>query len=446
MLKSIYTLVTALFLVSCATYSPKPLTDSEVNKALGMPIQSISQNQLKPVPIDFSKPLTIQQIALITVITNPDLKALRAKNDIASAQVFDAGLLPDPQIMPAYEIPTTSGNGVTPAYSLWVNWDIGSLVTRSLKESAAKELQKQVSYSTAWQEWMIANQAELLATRVYYLQEQARLIQQSNIISKNYLNELQANLEQHNIKIDYFNQEKATYLDLVNQQQTIERLLAKTKLELTQVMGLPPTASIQLQINPNITIPKLNESELFAYARQNRLDVLALKAGYNNQEIQVRQAVLGQYPHFTTSIYPGQDNTSNGFFGTNVAFDIPVFNRNRGAIAIATATRENLYLEYIARLHNIQYNIYSVSKELNWATEQEKALNSEMPQLRNTDNRLKQELLNLNISLSNYTSFHNTLLTKELKLLSVQQDIAEQGVAMQMALGKYLDGRINEIK
>lgn len=329
-------LALTLLLISCSTYISKPLIDTEINQILSMPdvesintiVSSFGKKNLQI--IDFNKALTVQQLALLTVITNPDLKALRAKNSVASAQVFEAGLLPDPQFTPLYEIPISSGVGVTPAYAFGLNWDIGSVVTKSLRESAAEFMRQQVHYDVAWQEWMTANQAELLATHVYYLQQQISLIEQETTASKTYLDVLKVNLANHNLKADEFNQQQSNFLDLQDQLLMARRLLDKTKLQLNQIVGLPPTAIIQLQINPNQTLPHLNESALFTYARHNRLDLLALQAGYTSQEIQLHQAILGQFPHFNVGIYPGQDNTSNSYFGTNISFDIPLFNRNQG--------------------------------------------------------------------------------------------------------------------
>lgn len=434
-------IIICILLVSCATYSPKPLSEKEISSSLEMPkIESVNQ-QLKKnnvESIDFSKPLTARQVGIISVITNPSLKALRAKNQIAEAQVFDAGLLPDPIIMPGYEIPTTTGNGVTPAYSLWVNWDIGSLAIRSLKESAAKEQQKQISYDVAWQEWLIANQAELLATRLYYLDQQHKVIENNQVLLKNYLDEASPYLATHNLSPIDYNQQKINYIDIVDQDKSIERLIQKTNFELLKTIGLPPSA--KLNLTDEFRVSHLaNESELLNYAKKNRLDLLALQAGYNNQEIQVRQAILGQYPHFTMNLYPGQDNTSNGYFGINVAFDLPTFNRNQGAIAIALATRENLYLEYFSRLHNIRSDISSISGEISWATKQTSIMNNEMQGLRNTDILLKRQVNDHNVALPYYINFHYGLANKEVRLLSLQQDLAEQYVAMQITTGKYLN-------
>lgn len=433
-LAMIYILFAAL-ITSCSTYTPKPLLDSK-------PEQEYTANQgkiNKIESINFNESLTVQQLAILTVVSNPDLKALRAKNGVASAQVFDAGLLPDPQFAPLYEIPMSSGQGVTPAYAFGLNWDIGSLITRSLKESAAISSQQQIHYDIAWQEQMMANQAELIATKVYFLKKQSELLSDELKQVKLSLEISRTHLQNHDIKADDFSIQQNNYLDLQDQLQTVERLLDKTKLQLNQILGLLPTAQIQIKYETSSHLPLLDINTLFATAKMKRLDLKALEAGYNNQEIQLHQAILGQYPHFNISIYPGQDNTSNQFLGTNVSFDIPLFNRNRGAIAIATATREQLYMEYQARLHNTRFDIAIIVKEINWAKRQEESLNEIMPSLIRTDESMSRQLKQSGITSSVYINEHTNILNKKLKQLSIQQDIAEQRIALQMTLGEYLD-------
>jgi len=78
--------------------------------------------RLPPIKLTFAKPFTVQELAVIAVLVNPDLKALRAKEQVAKAQVFDAGLLPDPQLGLLFDktlhqtnpptIPLSNGYGV----------------------------------------------------------------------------------------------------------------------------------------------------------------------------------------------------------------------------------------------------------------------------------------------------------------------------------------------
>lgn len=99
------TLLLLFPLAACAHYEPKPLlVDAGAAPSLQAPLTdilsrdatTIDRPYLKPVALDLSAPLDPNGIAILAVIANPDLKAQRARAGVGDAQVFAAGLLPDP--------------------------------------------------------------------------------------------------------------------------------------------------------------------------------------------------------------------------------------------------------------------------------------------------------------------------------------------------------------
>ena len=100
-------------LAACTRYEPKPLDDAALNRSLVSPdpvalAQAAAQfrhPRLKPITLDLSKPLTEEQAAVVAALANPDLVAMRAQKQVADAQVFAAGLLPDPQIGVGLDLP-----------------------------------------------------------------------------------------------------------------------------------------------------------------------------------------------------------------------------------------------------------------------------------------------------------------------------------------------------
>jgi len=81
-----------------------------------------------------------------------------------------------------------------------------------------------------------------------------------------------------------------------------------------------------------------------------RPDLIALQLGYQAQEARVRGAVLGQFPALTLGPNYGSDTTRVQSLGPSISVVLPLFNRNRGQIAIQRATREQFRVEYTARL------------------------------------------------------------------------------------------------
>ncbi len=81
-----------------------------------------------------------------------------------------------------------------------------------------------------------------------------------------------------------------------------------------------------------------------------RPDLIALQYGYRSEDAKLRQAILSQFPNLTIGLVGGRDSSSIYSFGPQASFELPVFNRNEGAIALEQATREALNREFNARL------------------------------------------------------------------------------------------------
>ena len=88
----------------CAHYAPAPLHSAGQAlaaadmAALNADAEKIDRPFLKPQSIDLSRPLTPNALAVIAVLENPDLKALRTAAGVTDAQAFAARLLPDPTV------------------------------------------------------------------------------------------------------------------------------------------------------------------------------------------------------------------------------------------------------------------------------------------------------------------------------------------------------------
>jgi len=432
-------------MVGCSTYHPRPLNTADLTKTLACFEQEqwveqatlLNHPRIPPVKLDFSKPLKSRDLAVLGVLISPDLKALRAKEGVAKAQVFDAGLLPDPQFVFSFAHPTDKMQGIVNAYSLGLNWDVGAVATKNIKVKIAKAKAQGVRYDVAWQEWLLANQLELLTARLYYLKQQQHLTQKATTTAKQILDLSEANLKAHNMTIDEFGLRQTTYLEFLNQKVSLERTIRKTVLELNRILGLTPTEKIPLYFKPSFKIINLEADKLFKVAEVNRLDLLALQAGYASVDAQLYQAILGQFPHFILGINKARDNTGIHSVGTDINFDIPLFNRNRGAIKIAVATREQLYLEYNARLNQTRSDIAVLVADLKLIIKEVSILETQLPKMRETEKLMHNGVKEGNITLITYVNILTNLLSNELRLLSLKQDKTEQMIALQIATGKY---------
>lgn len=445
--RTILLIIINLLMASCSTYQSRPLNTADLNKALsGFNKKEVAQQatllnhpRIPSVSINFSKPLTAQELSVLAVLVSPDLKALRAKEGVANAQVFDAGLLPDPKLSYTYAKTLQNIPGLVNAYSYDLFWDIASLVTTQTKLKVVKAQALQTRYDIAWQEWLIANQAQLLASRIYFLQKQLKIANETTQTAKKILDLTKSNLLKNDATIDEFGLRQATYLDFVDQTSIINQTLQKTILQLNQLLGLPPDFRIALDVKP-VSFYPLNVNKLFEEAEVCRLDLLALQAGYLSQEATLYVAILGQFPHFTLDIIKGRDNTNVHSIGPAIGFDIPIINRNRGAIAIAKATREQLYLEYIARLNKTRSDIATLVTQMTIIDNEGKILKRQLPEMQKAERLMREGVNKGNITLITYESVLTSLLTNQLRLLTLEQNITEEMIGLQIAIGKYQKG------
>jgi outer membrane protein TolC len=436
-------------MTGCASYCPRPLNNHDLATVLSKEDKCqlektatlLDHPQIPGIELDLAQPLSARQLSVLAVLISPDLKALRAKEGVACAQVFDAGLLPDPQLAAGYAYSITRGPGIFNAYSASLSWDIGNIATSRVKKEIQETATQQTRYDIAWQEWLMANQAQLLSTRIFFLQEKIAFTQKMTKIVYDSLTLLEEEYREYKIQIEDVAAQKAIYLDLVDQATSFERDLVKNKLALNQILGLCPSESVPLKLGELPSLNNLNANDLFEEAQVYRLDLLALQAGYMSQEAKLYQAILGQFPHCNIGISQGRDDTGIKSIGPNIILDLPIFNRNQGAIAIQTATREQLYLEYLARLNQTRSDIATLVEDIKLIKKEEKILQNALPTLRRTEHIFREGLKKKNSQTANYTTLLTSLLNNELRLINVKQSVAEQMIALQIATGRYCQTR-----
>ena len=112
-----------------------------------------------------------------------------------------------------------------------------------------------------------------------------------------------------------------------------------------------------------------------------RPDLLALKAGYEAEDGKLRQAILSQFPLQSVTANHARDNSDISSNGVSGAFALPIFNGNRGKVAIEKATREQLHEEFQARLDQTEAEVANARNELASALRSVRELEASVPRL-----------------------------------------------------------------
>lgn len=431
-----------LTLCGCATYQAAPLPSPESILERGLPATTTAiattHPELPPRGIDLTRPLTDLDAARLALIASPDLAALRARAGVAEAQLFNAGLVPDPQLSLSVDHPT-SGPDVVTALAAGLAFDLASLFTRHLRVSGQRHAAEQSRLDVAWSEWLALNQVRILVRRIVSLDQQAAVAAAARDAAKALYEAQRTSMQRGDTRLDDASVHQVGLIDAQTRLLDIQRQSASARHELNAALGVPPGSQLALAALPaSHSVSGLDPSSLALEAARQRLDVLALQQGYEAQErglhLQVRHALPLPQLTFNRARDTGDVWTS----GLGVDFSLPLWNRNRGEIAVATATRSQLAAEYVARLLQLRSDIASQVDDLNRLDEEHAALAAQLPVLERSAEVLARASAAGNITATSYETVRAALLDKQLALLAIEQGRAEGEVSLEMSAGRLL--------
>ena len=336
---------------------------------------------LQKIRIDPAAGFTPLQVAVLAVLNNPDLNAKRTALGVRSAEVFAAGLLPDPQVSVGFDKPI-AGPDTHTAYNLSPSYDIAGLLQAATNRRAAEFTAKQASLDVLWAEWTTAQQARQLAETA--LTDDARASFLSEILAAAADRSARsARAEQRgDVTAQTAATDLAAKLDIQTQLATAQNDAAKARRDLNALLGLREEVRLPL-VEP--AAPSMVDAETIqrdlASLPGRRPDLLALQAGYAAQDQNLRKAILAQFPLAQIAFAYARDPTPTTTLGLSAVLAAPIFNGHRGDVKVAEATREQLKAEYQARLDQTDADVRSAAAELASANAEAAVLRADLPRL-----------------------------------------------------------------
>ncbi|MFI4969297.1 MAG: TolC family protein [Lysobacterales bacterium] len=440
-ISGIRALAAALLLVlsGCATYAPAPLgagRGADNAAQLSVAATSMRLPGLATHRFDPTDGLDATEVAMLAVANNPELKLKRDDLGVARAQAFAAGLLPDPQVNLTGDFPTGSDPSLTKAFNLGLSEDVGTLLTRSSRTAAAGNEADQVNLDLLWAEWQTVAQARLLFAQVIAVRaQQARLeIEQRALTPIGH--DVREALRAGNLTYDSASAG-------LNAEAEVRRRLADNAVALHQatgdlhaLLGLAPSAPLDLVGEPYQATPTQAQVEqALADLPRRRPDLLALQAGYQAQEEKLRAAILAQFPALTLGFTRARDTSDVYTSGFTLGLTLPLFNRNRGNIAIETATRERLKDEYDARSLATRGDMQRLLADLATMAAQRTALDAHAHELDAARGAAERAWRGGLLDWPTYVAIRNSSLGADLDLIALRQEQARQALALQALLG-----------
>jgi outer membrane protein TolC len=375
--------------------------------------------------------LTETNIVTLAVVDNPRLKAVRLQAGVARAQLLQAGLLPDPQISG-----DLAKSSFFTGYSASLTEDTQALVTRGAAKSSARAHLKQVNLDILWQEWQVAERA-----RELYIQTQALdklrgvLDERRKLLARLYLED-EASLQRHYLTVSDVTADFIAWNSAQAEWRAFELQDNQTRHALDDLLGLAPDVPLRLRRAPReqLVTTAQYRSAVAALPRR-RPDLLALKAGYQSEEERLREAILAQFPVLSAGVEkarsPEEGIQSVGF---NVTLTLPLFNRNRGPIAVGRASRAYLHQAYQASLDETTNQADQVWKAARIMQGQLETLDARLSGLERAAAAARESLDRGTLSLADYARVDSNAFAARAEEIQLRASLEQAQAALAMLL------------
>ncbi|CAN7773726.1 TolC family protein [Caballeronia sp. LjRoot31] len=311
------------------------------------------------------RPLTLDEVVRLALANSPDV--LRGKQDlaIASAKAYADGLPPDPTL--SFSMDRPGAAGYIPGFMVGLSYEMSALVALPAKKHAAEVAVEKQQLALDWIKWQVANHAYALYVTNVGLERVENEVGLLSARQKDVAERMRAALGRGHVTRDTTVLAESAYHESVQQLDTLQQEHLKSGQELTRLLGLRPETQltlVSLSDEPDGVPPEAVSRGLAELGRR-RPDLLALRAAYVEQDERYREALLGQFPRLDIGVTRGRDTSRIYTSGLTVSVTLPLFNGNRGSIALEKATRGSLYEEYTQRLRDAYAAVNGISSQLN---------------------------------------------------------------------------------
>lgn len=356
---------------------------------------------------DSSDGLSLHEAEAVALHFNPQLRIVRAQANVPLASAKEAGWWPDPKFQaqvlrfvdrtskPRFRLDGLSFEGVnaggletTPLgyrrpKSDFIDdpWIISAGLSITVPISGRLAVEKDLrwtQYSAAWRGILLAEWSLLTRLRTAWLEWSTS--QERWNAAVDYVNKLEsiADITRRLMSAGELKPTESRLLsiELARRRASIlrfEREVEQKRLTLFAMMGLSPSAPVSLHADvfiPTITVPL---DQWRAAVLEHHPQIKAVEADYETAEQQVRLEIRKQYPDLDIGPSYSLDEGLRRI-GFGVGLPIPLWNRNRQAIAEALAQRDAARMRAHATVESVLSQFAEAQTRLTYAGKQRAVL------------------------------------------------------------------------
>lgn len=430
-----------LLLTGCASFTRAPLNDGRAPAQVSdikVPAASMPTPSLRHHLFDPSDGLDSTEVAMLAIANSPQLRVERDRANVAHAQAYAAGLLPDPSVSYEHDKPVGNEPGATDSFTAGLTLDLGNLVTRSARVASARAGEREVDLNLLWSEWQTIAQARTLFNRVYYTRKLvARLRREQAALAPLQVAITHA-LQAGDLTYAVAGAGLNAVAGINGQVVAAERQLHQDEHDLHDLLGLGISTPLHLTGAPFAAHPDQQQvTYAVAHMADRRPDLLALKAGYDAEQEKLHAAVLAQFPAITVGLVRARDNSNIASAGFSVGLSLPLFDGNRGNIAVARATRSQLRDAYSARLLTDRNEVQRLYADLQTERAQRKSLAAHAAQLALARQAAEVNYVAGRLDWPTYLALRANSLAGDVDLLTLDKDIHATAIALDALVGNF---------
>ena len=424
----------------CASYRPLQLPGKAnwANSVAHLKVDDsgLSRHALDTHRFDPADGLDMTEVAMLAVANNPGLRLARDDARLANAQAFAAGLLPDPQLAYSRDFPKPATPGAMSGYSAGLGYQWSSLVSHAAYTRASADVQRQTDLNVLWQEWQVIAQARLLFSRaVAQHQLLAWLVKNRDFLATRFARN-QAALAEGNYTRNGVNTALIAWQASSRQVNDLRRQALQTRIALNSLLGLQPDVKLHLRTQLNVQLPdRKHIDQMLQALPQRRPDLLALKAGYAASDQRYRQAILAQFPAFSLAFTAARDTAGLLTQGYALSLSLPLFNHNRGNVAIREASCQRLHDEYQFRLNTAHAEVRRLLADSRLITAQLRTAEAGMHLMDETADSAEEALDEGLIDGLGNAQFQSARIAKHVEVTNLRQALREDKIALLTLLG-----------
>lgn len=428
--------------LGCVTYQPAPLLPRDA-LAQAVPLdlprlrvlaKDLHHSLLQPIDLDLSHGLDPEQAAVLAVLLNPELRATRDLHGEAEAQLMVAGLLPNPDLNVDFTHPSGGTEPLVNTAAGSLTFDVEALRTRGARRAAAQAELAQVDLGIAWQEWATAEEARLQTVRLSWLQQRVAIVREEITFEQETEQTLERALVAGDATLAQLGVQRAALEAIRRSARELEQTAQEAEAALLALLGRP--AGMELGVAPPAPPSEVTPvAEHVVACLDRRLDLEALRRGYQAQEARVRLAVLRQFPALSVGLTANRDETGLRFLGGFVTIGVPLLDRGRAAITLQQATRTRLQHEFEARALAARSQIEATGERIGLLARQLSQSRGAIDPLATLEARERDAAMRGDIDRLAYQQVRSSLVEQRLEAAALSQALAEAGVALETACG-----------